>query len=181
MPDLGALVIGGRPLKLAPDGERLEREGERSRRCNTPEFLGERHRRLLCIGTFAPEKPVGVAIALVSRPGVAAERVSGFARLRHRVDEAVPAQQGFVESRREGHRRTVFDRPARGDHAAHADLDQFLGHTGRKVRAVITRAFGRREQLALVARGKIAAVHENELGHDPHVADFARTQERVIR
>ena len=80
--------------------------------------------------------PVGVAVALIRRPGVAAHFPRILTRLGDGVDEAAAAQQRIVKAGREGPGGAVIDGPAGGDDAAHADLDQLFGNTSGEARSI---------------------------------------------
>ena len=84
------------------------------------------------------------------------------------------AQQRVVERGREDLRRLVLNRPAGGDDAAHADLDQLFGDAGREARAIV----GTAQHFARAARRQMAAVDEHQLGHGAHAANLARAEER---
>ena len=128
--------------------------------------------------------PVGIAVALIGRPGVAAHCARSLARLGDGVDEAAAAQQRIVEAwSAKALGGTVLDRPAGGDDAAHADLDQFFGDTGGEARSIRQRDIVGpvlSQQLRCVARGEMAAIDEDQLGHHAHAADFARTEECAV-
>ena len=94
----------------------------------------------------------------------------------------LPAHERVVERRRELAGGAVVDRPPRGDHAAHADPDEFFGNARGEARAIRPRHARAlpRQQLAGCAR-QVAAVHEDELRHRRASADLARAEIRAVR
>ena len=108
------LRLASRALELALHGERLQRVAPgRSRRSDARELLrrGAAAARRPVSGR---KTPVGVAVALVRGPGVAADSSAPPSRAsRDRVDEPTAAQQRAVEGRREGARRRRRRPPSR--------------------------------------------------------------------
>ena len=123
------------------------------------------------------EDPVGVAVALVGCPGLAARRglPCRQACCGHGFDKGLPGQQRAVEGLREHLGRPVVHRPPGGHHAAHADLDQRLGHARRKGHRFVDL-----QRPAAVDLAQVAAVDEYQLGHVGQFLDLVRTQEHAI-
>jgi hypothetical protein len=127
------------------------------------------------------QPPLGIAVTLVRGPRIVVRLPCLFARLGHRVDKAAARQQRVVERRREDLGGIVGHGPSRRDDATDTDLDQLLGDTGGKFRAVELSGTTRPHEVFAAERSEVAAVHEHERRDRLHVADLARPEERAVR
>ena len=174
-------------LVAALDGQLLQRQRQAQRRGDALVLLQQRVAAAgLGVAGALAEHPVRVAIALVGGPGVAAVALAPglLARRATALDEGPAGQQLAVELVAKTLGRLVLDRPAGGDDAAHAELDQRVGHAGGEGRAVHRRRRDHRrarQHLAVVARRQVAAVDEHQLGHGAHLPDLAGAEEGAVR
>ena len=112
MKDLDPLVPHRRLLIFASDGKGFEGENQSLGLRHSGELFGQRYHRALRVAHIAHEAPIGIAVALIGRPGVAAHRERSLARRGDGVDEAAPANERPVQVDGKLARRGVIDRPA---------------------------------------------------------------------
>ena len=128
---------------------------------------------LLHHAAVAVKPEVGVAITLVSTPGVdiGATRPNVFACLAHRFAKGQPGEHALVKRGGKHLARAVVHRPARRNHRAHTHADEFLAQVGGQPQAV--------QRACAVHAAQMAAVDKHQLRHKTQLGQVSRRQKGV--
>jgi hypothetical protein len=130
----------------------------------------------LRVGRFAPEDPVGVAVALVRGPGVAAGACAASRALGDRVQET-GARSGL--RRRRSSRSVLAPASSTAHPAAMTQRTPMPMSFSATVAANRARSYFATSCPGLRAR-EMATIDEHELRHDAHALDFARPEKAAL-